>query len=127
MIDVKAYRSLHKNNQYEAAEYRIGLADELGPEAMGRDEPPDQKFEFLLPATIKGFNMRRKKWYDLAPERVREVEWNKEAFQKVVMNSKAKDLIQALVSNQLAVSNSPGHLFPTLLTIKGKWSWSGLF
>ncbi|RWA11510.1 hypothetical protein EKO27_g3612 [Xylaria grammica] len=109
MIDLKAYRSLHKNNQYESAGYRSGLADELGPEAMERDEPPDEKFEFLLPATIKGFNMRRKKWYDLVPERVREVEWNKGAFQKVVMNSKAKDLIQALVSNQLAVeASTPG-------------------
>ncbi|GAW18962.1 hypothetical protein ANO14919_084460 [Xylariales sp. No.14919] len=109
MIDLKAYRSLHKNNQYESDRYRKGLVDELGPEAMKRDEPPDEKFEFLLPATIKGFNMRRKKWYDLVPERVREVEWNKGAFQKVVMNSKAKDLIQALVSNQLAVeASTPG-------------------
>ncbi|KAI1170554.1 hypothetical protein F4777DRAFT_594862 [Nemania sp. FL0916] len=109
MIDLKAYRSLHKNNQYESVMNKSGLADELGPEAMDRDEPPDEKFEFLLPATIKGFNMRRKKWYDLVPERVREVGWNKEAFQKVVMNSKAKDLIQALVSNQLAVeARTPG-------------------
>ncbi|KAI0976523.1 P-loop containing nucleoside triphosphate hydrolase protein [Xylaria arbuscula] len=52
---------------------------------MERDEPPDEKFEFLLPATRKGVNMRRKKWYDLVPERVKEV-------------SKAKDLIQALAS-----------------------------
>ncbi|KAI0147807.1 hypothetical protein GGR57DRAFT_245112 [Xylariaceae sp. FL1272] len=109
MIDLKAYRSLHKNNQYEVAGFRNGLVDQLGPEAMDRDEPPDEKFEFLLPATIKGFNMRRKKWYDLVPERVKDVEWNKEAFQKVVMNSKAKDLIQALVSNQLAVeASTPG-------------------
>ncbi|KAI1122575.1 hypothetical protein F5Y10DRAFT_71376 [Nemania abortiva] len=106
MIDLKAYRSLHKDNQYDHAGYRSGLADELGAEAMKKEEPPDDKFELLLPATIKGFNMRRKKWYDLVPERVRDVEWNKEAFQKVVMNSKAKDLIQALVSNQLAVEAS---------------------
>ncbi|KAJ8131879.1 hypothetical protein O1611_g1743 [Lasiodiplodia mahajangana] len=106
MIDLKAYRSLHKNNQYDHTGYRMGLADELGPEAMKKEDPPDEKFELLLPATIKGFNMRRKKWFDLVPERVRDVEWNKEAFQKVVMNRKAKDLIQALVSNQLAVEAS---------------------
>ncbi|KAI1198056.1 P-loop containing nucleoside triphosphate hydrolase protein [Nemania serpens] len=47
--------------------------------------------------------MRRKKWYDLVPEPVKDVQWNKEAFQKVVMNSNAKDLIQALVSNQLQI------------------------
>ncbi|KAJ3577865.1 hypothetical protein NPX13_g2702 [Xylaria arbuscula] len=106
MIDLKAYRSLHKDNQFDQVGNRKGLIDELGPEAMKRDELPDDKFQFLVPATIKGFNMRRKKWYDLLPERVREVEWNKAAFQKVVMNSKEKDLIQALVSNQLAVEAS---------------------
>ncbi|KAI1357335.1 hypothetical protein F5Y08DRAFT_352717 [Xylaria arbuscula] len=109
MIDLKTYRSLHKDNQYDRKVYRNELIDELGPEAVKRDEPPDDKFQFLVPATIKGFNMRKNKWYDLVPERVRDVEWNKAAFQKVVMNSKEKDLIQALVSNQLAVeASTPG-------------------
>ncbi|KAI0543546.1 hypothetical protein F4679DRAFT_577526 [Xylaria curta] len=100
MIDLKAYRSLHRTIQ------GTDLADELGPEAMKRDEPPDDKFELLLPPTIKGFNMRRKKWYDLIADRVNDVDWNKEAFQKIVMNRKAKDLIQALVSNQLAAETN---------------------
>ncbi|KAI1751152.1 hypothetical protein F4782DRAFT_505964 [Xylaria castorea] len=108
MIDLKAYRSLHKNNQYDRMLQGSGLADELGPEAMKNDEPPDDKFELLLPPTIKGFNMRRKKWYDLIADRIHNVDWNKEAFQKIVMNRKAKDLIQALVSNQLAAeTNTP--------------------
>ncbi|TGJ82867.1 hypothetical protein E0Z10_g5894 [Xylaria hypoxylon] len=102
MIDLQAYRSLHKNNQYDRIPQGSGLADELGPEAMKKDEPPDDKFELLLPPTIKGFNMRRKKWYDLIADRINDVKWNKEAFQKIVMNRKVKDLIQALVSNQLA-------------------------
>ncbi|KAI8631671.1 hypothetical protein F5Y19DRAFT_473352 [Xylariaceae sp. FL1651] len=106
MIDMNAYRSLHKKNQQDYAMHTAGLADELGPEAMKKEEPPDDKFELLLPATIKGFNMRRKKWYDLIADRIGDVEWNKEAFQKVVMNRKAKDLIQALVSNQLVAEAS---------------------
>ncbi|KAI0534775.1 hypothetical protein GGR58DRAFT_43234 [Xylaria digitata] len=106
MIDLQAYRSLHKNNQYDGFPRISGLFDELGPEAMKKDEPPDESFELLLPATIKGFNMRRKKWYDLIADRVRDVNWNKEAFQKIVMNRKAKDLIQALVSNQLAAETN---------------------
>lgn len=108
MIDLKAYRSLHSNNQYEASTFTTRSAEKLDPEAMKQDEPPDENFELLLPATIKGFNMRRKKWYDLVPERVKDVEWNKEAFQRVLMNRKAKDLIQALVSNQLAME-AGGH------------------
>lgn len=99
MVDLKAYRSLHQSST-------SGLFDELGPEAMAKEEPPDDKFELLLPPTIKGFNMRRKKWFDLVAERITDVQWNEDAFRKVVMNSKAKDLIQALVSNQLALEAS---------------------
>lgn len=102
MVDLKAYRSIHKSDQYERPGTTAPLRDELGPEAMAREEPPDDRFELLLPPTIKGFNMRRKKWFDLIAERITDVEWNEDAFKKVVMNSKAKDLIQALVSDQLA-------------------------
>ncbi|KAK1768244.1 hypothetical protein QBC33DRAFT_50082 [Phialemonium atrogriseum] len=101
VVDLQTYRSLHKDNLHDGTRSRNGLADELGPEAMARGEPPDDQFELLLPATIKGFNLRRKKWYDLVAERVTDVKWNKEAFSKVVMDHKAKDLIRALVSNQL--------------------------
>ena len=76
--------------------------DELGPEAMARDEPPDDQFELLLPLKIKGYNLRRKKWFDLMADRIFDVTWNKEAFQNLVIDRKARDLIMALVSNQLA-------------------------
>lgn len=105
MVDLKAYCSLHKGNEYGEGP-NSELRDELGPEAMARGEPPDDRFELLLPPTIKGFNMRRKKWFDLVAERITDVKWNEDAFKKVVMNSKAKDLIQALVSHQLASEES---------------------
>lgn len=98
MVDLKTYRSLHHGVAYTA----IQLTDELGSEAMARDEPPDAQFELLLPAKIKGYNLRRKKWFDLEADRISDVTWNKEAFQSLVIDHKAGDLIQALVSNQLA-------------------------
>ena len=98
MVDYKTYRSLHPDN----ASLRNHLKDELGPEAMARDEPPDEQFELLLPLKIKGYNLRRKKWFDLFADRISDVKWNKEAFQNLVIDRKARDLIRALVSNQLA-------------------------
>lgn len=95
MIDCKTYRRLHLRLERE-------FKDELGPEALTRDEPPDEQFILLLPPKIKGFNLVRKKWYDLVVDRIRDVEWNKEAFQKVVVDGKSKDLIRALISNQLS-------------------------
>ena len=102
MIDLKTYQSLHKHNFPKSN----GLKDELGLEAIAREDPPDDQFELLLPLNIKGYNLRRKKWYDLVADRVVDVKWNKEAFQQVVIDRKAKDLIRALVSNQLAAEVS---------------------
>ncbi len=36
--------------------------DDLGPEAMESDEPPDDSFVLLLPAEILGFGFHDKKW-----------------------------------------------------------------
>ena len=97
MIDLKTHKNLHPENRYG----QIDLKDELGPEALALDAPPDDQFELLLPLTIKGFNFRTKKWLDLCADRISDVKWNKEAFRSLVIDSKAKDLIRALVSNQL--------------------------
>ena len=101
MIDLKTYRSLHPESTYQPK-----LEDELGPEALARDMPPDEQFELLLPLKIKGYNLRIKKWFDLAADRISDVKWNKEAFQNLVIERKARDLIRALVSNQLAAEKS---------------------
>ena len=98
MVDLKTYRSLHPDNTM----FGTGLIDELGSEVMARDQPPDEQFELLLPLRIKGYNLRRKKWFDLVADRIFDVKWNKEAFQNLVIDRKARDLIRALVSNQLA-------------------------
>ncbi|MCJ1385305.1 hypothetical protein MMC17_008427 [Xylographa soralifera] len=102
MVDLKTWRSLHPENSYSSKP----LVDELGPEAMERDDPPDEQFELLLPLEIKGYNLRRKKWFDLVSDRIYDVKWNREAFQTLVIDPKARDLIRALVSNQLATEKS---------------------
>ena len=96
IIDLKSYKRLHNNkNQRD-------FNDNIGPKALASDEPPDEQFELLLPLEIKGINLRRKKWFDLQANRIFDVKWNKEAFQNLVIDRKARDLIRALVSNQLA-------------------------
>ena len=98
MIDLKTHSRLHPENLYGKTE----LKDELGPEALSRDMPPDEQFELLFPLKIRGFNLRRKKWVDLLADRITDVAWNKEAFRNLVIDRKARDLITVLVSNQLA-------------------------
>ncbi|KAI1451691.1 hypothetical protein F4805DRAFT_473407 [Annulohypoxylon moriforme] len=104
MIDLKTYRSLYDKNRI--LEHKGMILKELDEETMSKDEPPDGDFKLLLPPTIKGFNLRKKKWFDLNVDRVEEVTWNKDVFEKVVLDSDSKDLIRALVSNMLATEKN---------------------
>ncbi|XDG05445.1 hypothetical protein ABKA04_005060 [Annulohypoxylon sp. FPYF3050] len=100
MIDIKTYRTLH-NNKYPVIRDEERIVDQLGEEAMSKDKPPEDYFELLLPPTIKGFNLRTKKWYDLNVDQVKEITWNKDIFKKVELHSESKELIIALVSNTI--------------------------
>lgn len=101
MIDLNTYQILHKSDVSQRRNRQGTLGYILPKKAMENDDPPDENFEFLLPPKIKGFNLRTKKWFDLAADRISDIKWNKEAFSKVVIDRKAKNLIEALVSNQL--------------------------
>ncbi|KUI55394.1 ATPase family AAA domain-containing protein 3 [Cytospora mali] len=80
MIDLKMYRELHKSQQIW---HDMGGTDGLGPEWMDQDEPPDDKFVYLLPKMIQGFNLKTKKWLDLRVDLMGDVVWNKEAFESL--------------------------------------------
>lgn len=101
MVDLKTYQILHKSDAPQRRSRQDNLSHVLPRKAMENDHPPDVNFEFLLPPKIKGFNLRTKKWFDLVADRISDVKWNKDAFSKIVIEPEYKDLIQALVSNQL--------------------------
>lgn len=77
IVDLATFSTLHPNNSI----YGRAWEDELGAEALASDEPPDEKFNFLVPRVIKAYNLRLKKWFDLEVDRISEVRWNVEAFQ----------------------------------------------
>ena len=56
--------------------------------------------------TLKGYNLRRKKWYYISADRISDITWNEEAFQTLVVERNSKDLIQALVTSQLEAEKS---------------------
>ncbi|KAJ8117091.1 hypothetical protein ONZ43_g4293 [Nemania bipapillata] len=74
---------------------------------MEKDSPPeDDTFIYLLPPTMKGYSLKRKKWLDLWVDNMSEVVWNKDAFESLVVDRKTKRLIRALVSNQIQAEKS---------------------
>lgn len=104
MVDMAMYYKLHKPTDV------WGGAGELEPEVMKQDEPPDDGkypgFIFLMPPTIKAFNLKSKKWVDLQVDRIGDVVWNDEAFKSLVIKEKTKQLIQALISNHIEAERS---------------------
>ncbi|KAI1390348.1 uncharacterized protein F4822DRAFT_233403 [Hypoxylon trugodes] len=110
MVDMAVYRELHKpeegkNGSRDRFSEKPGT-DDLGPEAMKQDKPPTDEFLYLLPTTIKGFNLRKKKWLDLKVDNICEVTWNTKAFERLVLKEETKRLVRALVSDQIETEMS---------------------
>ncbi|PLN81396.1 P-loop containing nucleoside triphosphate hydrolase protein [Aspergillus taichungensis] len=97
MIDFPTYKQLHPSDPKVSLEKH----KEIPPERMDRDEPPSAPELFLFPSTIIGFNLRRKKWVNLEVDLIQKVEWNKQAFESLVVDEETKELVQALVTNRL--------------------------
>jgi uncharacterized protein DUF7025/ATPase family protein associated with various cellular activities (AAA) len=90
MIDTETYNLMHKSMSQQP--------DELGHEAMQRDQAPDNTFLLLLPQVISGYGLHDKKWRTLNVEDIREIDWNEHAFERrLVLKHEKKDLIKALI------------------------------
>ena len=106
MVDQITYNNIHKKAQDSNDDEDDDDPYIIDKDTMANDQCPPEPFELLLPIMIKGYNMRLKKWFDLDVSRIGNVKWNKEAFSKVVIDSKTKDMIRALVSRQVAAEKS---------------------
>ncbi|KAI9781876.1 MAG: hypothetical protein M1839_005670 [Geoglossum umbratile] len=119
MIDISTYKKIHPDAHLSSQ----ALRDDLGPVKMCRNEPPSDEFLLLLPAKLFGFNMQEKKWctfnatrkilhgdaplifqilVNLKVQYMSSVIWNKKAFDSLVVDDDTKELVKALVTNQLA-------------------------
>ncbi|KAJ5683879.1 uncharacterized protein N7477_000224 [Penicillium maclennaniae] len=98
MIDMRTFRTLHPHNTISLGKTGGNLSLDVIRE--------DERFQYLLPPLIKGYNLRRKAWNDLAVDRISDVKWNREAFHSLVIEHKAKNLIEALVVSQLEEEKS---------------------
>lgn len=98
MIDMRTFRTLHPNNVNALGRKGSDLSLDVIKE--------DDRYQYLLPPLIKGYNLRRKAWNDLFVDRIADVKWNREAFHSLVIENRAKHLIEALVVSQLEEEKS---------------------
>ncbi|KAL9085703.1 MAG: hypothetical protein Q9165_007452 [Trypethelium subeluteriae] len=80
--------------------------DDPASELMAKDETPEGDYLLLFPPTIIGYNMRLKKWVDLEVDKFTEVAWNKSSFENLVLENETKELVEALITHQIAAERS---------------------
>ena len=94
------------------------------PKTISRDKEPDDSMIMLLPPTVYGFMLQEKKWrmyfcqfpsstqfllknvVKLDVHGIHPIEWNKRAFDRLVLNPKTKELIRALVEIRIAAGRA---------------------
>ncbi|KAH6890682.1 P-loop containing nucleoside triphosphate hydrolase protein [Thelonectria olida] len=106
MLDYEGYREVHQTDGDNEIR-RQGQSDDLPETLLGRDEPPDDPFLLLLPPRIHGFGLHDKKWRSLLVKHLHPVEWQKDAFRKLVLDQHKKDLIEAMVQVHISSNMSP--------------------
>ncbi|RGP81007.1 hypothetical protein FLONG3_796 [Fusarium longipes] len=98
MVDTVTYNQMHPQSQ--ASPY----SDDLGPALMAQDDPGEElgdEFYMCLPTRLNGFDIQKKEWVKIDVADIREVVWNEEAFDLLVMEPMTKELVQAVVTNHV--------------------------
>ncbi|KAH8664768.1 P-loop containing nucleoside triphosphate hydrolase protein [Ilyonectria robusta] len=103
MIDMETYRELHGLNQNE----EIRPESDLDKESMDQEVPPEDPFLLLLPAKVRGYGLHDKKWRTLYIRHLHEIQWNKKAFEQLVLDPHKKELVEAMVRIHLSSTASP--------------------
>ncbi|KAH7311325.1 P-loop containing nucleoside triphosphate hydrolase protein [Stachybotrys elegans] len=97
MVDHAIYAELHQPAVLDKIK-----ASNPPPFDLAAEEPPEAPHIYALPSSVKAFHLRSKKWVEIGVDFIENVTWNKDAFKSLVADSSTKELIQALVSSQLA-------------------------
>jgi hypothetical protein len=103
MIDPLTYRLMHQTAQTESTG---PSPDDLPEKQFQNDDCPAYPFPVLLPRIVRGYNFTEKKWVDLELDYLKDVEWNTKAFENLVTGTETKELLEALVKNQLKLETS---------------------
>ena len=102
MIDPATYSKLHQGYRKRPPLDNTDRFD-CWPETIQLDRQVLSDAELtILPPTVHGFDFQEKEWIRLNIDLIESITWNKGAFQRLVLPSKTKELIQALVTTRIS-------------------------
>ncbi|KAH6954262.1 P-loop containing nucleoside triphosphate hydrolase protein [Fusarium avenaceum] len=107
MVDIATHKKLHREGNGRSQRAPSPGPNDLEAKYMSEDNPDlADDFFMCLPTSIFGFNMDKKEWVNLDVHYLRDVVWNTEAFDLLVVQEETKTLIQAVVTNQLRTTEN---------------------
>lgn len=77
---------------------------------VGIKPDPETINKMLCPPFVYGFSLARKEWCRFYLTLIREIDWNKNSFDSLIMNDSQKMLLQALVSSHAFPDNPRDHM-----------------
>ena len=101
MIDMKTYHKIHSDHD-DRYRHDKDQFDPWHEEISCEREHLDAAELMLLPPNIHGFDFQEKQWVSLSIDLIEDVIWNKNAFDRLVLPSSTKELIQALVTARIS-------------------------
>ncbi|KAH7200987.1 hypothetical protein BKA60DRAFT_528147 [Fusarium oxysporum] len=107
MVDIATHKKLHRDAKARAQRQPSPGPNDLESRYISQESPDlGDDFFLCLPTSIFGFNMDKKEWVKLDVHFLRDVVWNTEAFDLLVVPEETKLLIQAVVTNQLQTTEN---------------------
>ncbi|KAF5535709.1 AAA family ATPase [Fusarium phyllophilum] len=107
MVDITTHKKLHRDASVRAQQQPSPGQNDLESKYMSQENPDlGDEFFMCLPTSIFGFNMDKKEWVNLDVHFLRDIVWNTEAFDHLVVPEETKVLIQAVVTNQLQMTEN---------------------
>ncbi|KAH8195787.1 hypothetical protein TruAng_010061 [Truncatella angustata] len=98
MVDYRTYRQMHPTPENFVFRDVAKVAFDRWPETIPCTlETLESNCSVLLPPEIHAFSFKKKKWSSLLVDHIRPVKWNTDAFERLVLPAKTKDLVKSLV------------------------------
>ncbi|KAL7911733.1 P-loop containing nucleoside triphosphate hydrolase protein [Trichoderma velutinum] len=106
MIDISTYKQMHRNEGKETEQESTDRENFPFQHSFEHNSKLEDDFILCLPPSIAGFNMQTKEWITLNVHYIEDVVWNIEAFEFLVIDQETKDMIKAVVTNQVRASQN---------------------
>ncbi|KAJ5026296.1 hypothetical protein J3E73DRAFT_213141 [Bipolaris maydis] len=108
MVDVATYsqyrRKKNEKNMALTLSFHATKSGDMLESTLKLDKFPDTSELLVFPRSVVSYDLRRKLWIDLQVDHIREVVWNTQAFESLAIDDDAKELLEAVVTNQIASS-----------------------